>query len=364
MFLLPCLKTLFYVQFICRILSRYYQCQRQADLRNAARTTIRLLESLIRLAQAHARLMFREFVTVQDAIVAVTCVECSMQNSALLGSMNALHTRFPDEPQVEYSRQAKLVLKKLNLDDMVGAIDEVQPIEIDSNAGDSGNGAENNVLTRNANQDRNKEQSSSTDEENADRVDNDNNSTSNDFSEVVSPDQLTGVFPISSSAEVGTDDFIDGDSSSALVKSPSQSNVTKDIENLNKETFLKNPPTLRTVVNNNENGDSAKAVNRTANSLDKSKSIIQLFSKKPVAGVSATVTKNNCEAPPRDPRESSRIFMTEELDDEDLEMEWPTDALSSFQNERTVNHSSSSLRGSSEISLASNLIRFNSKEKR
>ena len=364
MFLLPCLKTLFYVQFICRILSRYYQCQRQADLRNAARTTIRLLESLIRLAQAHARLMFREFVTVQDAIVAVTCVECSMQNSALLGSMNALHTRFPDEPQVEYSRQAKLVLKKLNLDDMVGAIDEVQPIEIDSNAGDSGNGAENNLQTRNANQDRNKEKSSSTDEENADGVDNDNNSTSNDFSEVVSPDQLTGVFPISSSAEYGTDDFIGGDSSSALVKSPSQSNVTKDIENLNKETFLKNPPTLRTVVNNKENGDSAKAVNRTANSLDKSKSIIQLFSKKPVAGVSATVSKNNCEAPPRDPRESSRIFMTEELDDEDLEMQWPTDALSSFQNERTVNHSSSSLRGSSEISLASHLIRFNSKEKR
>ena len=63
-------------------------------MRSAARTTIRLLESLIRLAQAHARLMYRSMVSIQDAaVVAVTCVECSMQNTALLGGVNALHTR-------------------------------------------------------------------------------------------------------------------------------------------------------------------------------------------------------------------------------------------------------------------------------
>ncbi|EDO42446.1 predicted protein [Nematostella vectensis] len=105
-----------------RVLRQYYQCQRQADTRNAARTTLRLLESLIRLAQAHARLMYREHVTVQDAVVAVTCVECSMQNTALLGCMNALHTRFPDDPEQEYKQQAKLILKRLGLTDLMDAL--------------------------------------------------------------------------------------------------------------------------------------------------------------------------------------------------------------------------------------------------
>ncbi|CDR14306.1 unnamed protein product [Oncorhynchus mykiss] len=70
------------------ILSRYYQLQRQSDSRNAARTTIRMLESLSRLAEAHARLMFRDTVTVEDAVVVVSVMECSMQ----VGSYTLLHS--------------------------------------------------------------------------------------------------------------------------------------------------------------------------------------------------------------------------------------------------------------------------------
>ncbi|XP_026060609.1 DNA helicase MCM9 isoform X1 [Carassius auratus] len=101
------------------ILSRYYQLQRQSDSRNAARTTIRMLESLSRLAEAHARLMFRETVTVEDAVVVVSVMECSMQGGALLGNVSALHTSFPDDPCEQYKTQCEIVLERLGLTDIL-----------------------------------------------------------------------------------------------------------------------------------------------------------------------------------------------------------------------------------------------------
>ncbi|XP_041662029.1 DNA helicase MCM9 [Cheilinus undulatus] len=97
------------------ILTRYYQLQRQSDGRNAARTTIRMLESLSRLAEAHARLMFRETVTIEDAVMAVSVMECSMQGGALLGNVNALLTSFPAEPCEQYHTQCRTLLQGLNL---------------------------------------------------------------------------------------------------------------------------------------------------------------------------------------------------------------------------------------------------------
>ncbi|XP_013856047.1 DNA helicase MCM9, partial [Austrofundulus limnaeus] len=101
------------------ILTRYYQLQRQRDGRNAARTTIRMLESLSRLAEAHARLMFRETVSVEDAITAVSVMECSMQGGALLGNVNALLTSFPADPVQQYQSQCQILLEGLQLPELL-----------------------------------------------------------------------------------------------------------------------------------------------------------------------------------------------------------------------------------------------------
>ncbi|KAL1916554.1 uncharacterized protein VTP21DRAFT_5745 [Calcarisporiella thermophila] len=112
------------------VLQRYYQAQRQRDLRNAARTTLRLLESLIRLAQAHARLMAHHEVDIRDAVVVVGLMETSMMSSALIASglgddsntgwsgSSALHDGFPDDPEAEYLKLEEAVLKRLGLEDL------------------------------------------------------------------------------------------------------------------------------------------------------------------------------------------------------------------------------------------------------
>lgn len=97
------------------ILTRYYQLQRRRDGGTAARTTIRMLESLSRLAEAHARLMYRETVTIEDAVNAVSVMECSMQGGALLGNVNALFTAFPPDPIKQYQSQCEILLEGLNL---------------------------------------------------------------------------------------------------------------------------------------------------------------------------------------------------------------------------------------------------------
>jgi DNA helicase MCM9 len=53
--------------------------------------------------------MFREKVTVQDAVVAVSLVESSMQSSALIKGIDALHTSFPNNPMEEYRVQGETV---------------------------------------------------------------------------------------------------------------------------------------------------------------------------------------------------------------------------------------------------------------
>ncbi|KAK3131964.1 hypothetical protein QOZ80_6AG0513940 [Eleusine coracana subsp. coracana] len=98
------------------VISTYYQLQRQSGTHNAARTTVRMLESLIRLAQAHARLMFRNEVKQLDAIAAILCIESSMTIATKIdGTGDALHSEFTDKPDEEYNKKEKEILEKLKL---------------------------------------------------------------------------------------------------------------------------------------------------------------------------------------------------------------------------------------------------------
>lgn len=100
-----------------KVLSRYYTMERASVRRNAARTTVRLLEALVRLAQAHARLMFRETATAMDAVVAIAAVEASSATHEVVGGIGALHAPFPEDPQREFDKYARFILGKLGLED-------------------------------------------------------------------------------------------------------------------------------------------------------------------------------------------------------------------------------------------------------
>jgi DNA helicase MCM9 len=56
---------------------------------------------LIRIAQAHARLMFHQSVELSDAIMAVVLMEASIESSALLGCSSPLHTTFAPDPDAQ-----------------------------------------------------------------------------------------------------------------------------------------------------------------------------------------------------------------------------------------------------------------------
>ena len=117
-----------------KILQAYYVYQRRYtetnDVRDKARTTVRLLQSGIRLAQGHARLMQHKNVTIMDAVVAVMLLEMTsltnveggdsiFRTSDLIPNLSTLlHTTFPDDPTSDYCITAERILSALKLEDL------------------------------------------------------------------------------------------------------------------------------------------------------------------------------------------------------------------------------------------------------
>lgn len=82
-------------------------------MRSMSRTTTRLLESLIRLSQAHARLMYRTEVLQMDAIIAIILLELS-NNTESVTSVE-LTDIAPINPEYSYLTIEAEILNKLKL---------------------------------------------------------------------------------------------------------------------------------------------------------------------------------------------------------------------------------------------------------
>nr|XP_026485397.1 DNA helicase MCM9-like [Vanessa tameamea] len=100
------------------ILQCYYMMQRKSEYRDPSRTTVRMLDSLIRLSQAHCRLMYRTNILPVDAIVAISLVDLSMQDCTFEDTADALHSTFLDYPDFNYLCTAKKLLTKMCLFDI------------------------------------------------------------------------------------------------------------------------------------------------------------------------------------------------------------------------------------------------------
>ncbi|KAG1675595.1 hypothetical protein FOA52_014183 [Chlamydomonas sp. UWO 241] len=97
------------------VLSAYYQALRRADDRSAPRTTVRMLESLVRVAQAHARLCARAVVSRDDALVSVLVSEASANCLMVAAPDSAMYSAFADDPDAEHAWIARRIYLALGL---------------------------------------------------------------------------------------------------------------------------------------------------------------------------------------------------------------------------------------------------------
>lgn len=101
-------------------LSKYYQLQRRVDSLHCARTTVRMLESLVRMSQAHAKLMFRNEVTLRDAISSIILMEASLTTTQTVSQNIDLYSEHDVENYEQIYKEIEgELLKKLGLEHLL-----------------------------------------------------------------------------------------------------------------------------------------------------------------------------------------------------------------------------------------------------
>lgn len=117
------------------LLSRHYnECRKSV---HGAKATVRLLESLIRLSQAHARLMYKEVVEVSDAVAVILIMESSASVVGGLGRrhfkdadslglyINPMESEFPEDDIADksFSMQQDYILYRYRLLHLINKTD-------------------------------------------------------------------------------------------------------------------------------------------------------------------------------------------------------------------------------------------------
>ncbi|XP_043794783.1 DNA helicase MCM9-like [Apis laboriosa] len=94
-------------EMILRATYLYHRCHPN---RREERTTVRLLDSLIRLAEGHARLMYRSDIEIMDVIFVAKLVGTGSTSEINLGCS------FPIDPIATYKSEGKILLRTIGLE--------------------------------------------------------------------------------------------------------------------------------------------------------------------------------------------------------------------------------------------------------
>ncbi|XP_055550727.1 DNA helicase MCM9-like [Wyeomyia smithii] len=98
------------------VLSAYYKQCRASLQRDQARVTVRLMDSLVRLSQSHARLMFRDEVNLLDAVTVIRLMESSWGFGLVMGPVDLIRSPLPLGPSLD---EIERILQHLGLAEAV-----------------------------------------------------------------------------------------------------------------------------------------------------------------------------------------------------------------------------------------------------